>query len=342
MFLLCNQPSFVSNMKILIILASAILAATALSIDQQWNQFKITHKKSYETPEEEQLRYKIYQDNVEKINRHNSRYEAGLESYTMAANKFADLTKQEFHDLISSSRPGSFQDFEFEKHVPDESIPLPDEIDWRIKDKAVLPVRNQVKCSAGWAFSVAGALEGQNAIKNNVRTPISEQQLIDCDQSNQGCKNGSTVANAWQYAVKNGLASEYDYPYRSYETTCQAQNNPIVKPKKIVTLGKTEDDLHQAVGTVGPISAGIYFGELQFYSSGVFLDPIACPSDESTLDHDVLVVGYGSQTEIWNLKKYYWIIKNSWGQDWGEGGYFRLARNQNQCGIALRCSYPVL
>ena len=50
------------------------------------------------------------------------------------------------------------------------------------------------------------------------------------------------------------------------------------------------------------------------------------------LNHAVLLVGYGPD---------YWKLKNSWGSDWGEGGYFRLKRGKNMCGIADSASYPV-
>ncbi|CAG9857848.1 unnamed protein product [Phyllotreta striolata] len=328
-------------MKILIILSAAFLAVNALSIEPQWNQFKITYNKRYETSEEEQLRFNIYQDNLEKINRHNRRYEAGLETYTMTANKFADLTQTEFGDMLRS-QSGSLPEFEFEKRPSDEPTPIPDSIDWRETDKAVLPVKDQnyTGCNSGWAFSATGALEGQNAIKNNARTPLSEQQLIDCDEASQGCDGGS-VANAIQYVIKNGLTSETDYPYLGNQTICQAQNTTITA-KALVTLDKTEADLQQAVGSVGPISAGMYFDLLQFYEGGIFHSDF-CFNEEAILDHDVLVVGYGSEySEELKEERKYWIIKNSMGQDWGEKGYVRLARDADQCGIALRCSYPIL
>jgi len=68
----------------------------------------------------------------------------------------------------------------------------------------------------------------------------------------------------------------------------------------------------------------------------VFYDP-KCKSDPMHLDHAVLVVGYG-RTES---GEDYWIVKNSWGAQWGDAGYIKMARNKNNaCGIATAATYP--
>lgn len=59
------------------------------------------------------------------------------------------------------------------------------------------------------------------------------------------------------------------------------------------------------------------------------------------LDHGVVVVGYGTENG-----EDYWLVRNSWGTNWGEDGYFKLQRNvgntrTGKCGIAIEPSYPV-
>lgn len=98
-----------------------------------------------------------------------------------------------------------------------------------------------------------------------------------------------------------------------------------------------EDALMKAVSNQ-PVSVAIDAGgsDLQFYSEGVFTGD--CGTE---LDHGVAVVGYG--TTLDGTK--YWIVKNSWGPEWGEKGYLRMQRGINAeeglCGIAMEATYPI-
>lgn len=87
-------------------------------------------------------------------------------------------------------------------------------------------------------------------------------------------------------------------------------------------------------GTIGPISVKINGDDIIFYGGGIFDQPNCA----KYAFHYALAVGYGTEN-----KTDYWIIKNSWGEKWGEKGYIRMSRNKNQqCGISTYSNYPIL
>lgn len=88
------------------------------------------------------------------------------------------------------------------------------------------------------------------------------------------------------------------------------------------------------------LSVSILF-RLQFYHSGVS-DPAYCPGDLDSLDHAVLLVGFGVRTNWLGEKKKYWIVKNSWAEAWGMKGYFELVRGKSKCGINQLVAFPLV
>jgi len=169
---------------------------------------------------------------------------------------------------------------------------------------------------------------------------LSEQQLVDCStaQGNQGC-NGGLMDDAFQYIIANkGICSEASYPYsatgpNTCETTCS--NVAHISSYVDVVVGD-ENELAKAAA-IGPVSVAIEADQqvFQLYSGGVLSDS----SCGTTLDHGVLVVGYGHDA-VTNLD--FWKVKNSWGASWGEAGFIRIVRGTNECGISADPSYPVV
>ncbi|CAG9859491.1 unnamed protein product [Phyllotreta striolata] len=318
-------------MKLIItVLLANILVAYALTDKEEWLNFKSTNKKVYKTALEETKRFSIFQSNLRRIEAHNAKEEQGLSSYRMGVTVFADLTPQEFKDMMKLSKSETTEDKEITPTKLDYEGELPNEIDWR-KKGAVTEIKNQLACGSCWSFSTTGTVEGANYRKTGKLVSLSEQNLVDCDKQDGGCEGGLMI-NALEYIEKNGIMSEKDYPYEAIDDLCKFNKSDVAV--KITSFTRVaigdEQDLQEKVALIGPVSIGIDATyNFQLYSSGVF-DDDSCESDRQSLDHGVLAVGYGSKNG-----KDYWIVKNSWGTDWGMDGYILMSRNnKNQCGVA--------
>ncbi|KAH9308344.1 hypothetical protein KI387_036255, partial [Taxus chinensis] len=282
-------------------------------------------------------RFHAFKENVKHVDMVNKK---NL-SYKLRLNRFADLSNDEFkvmhlatkmkrhsnsNSSITRSPPSSFM-YQSATH-------LPPSIDWRRKG-AVTPVKDQGKCGSCWAFSTVVAVEGIHQIKTGKLVSLSEQQLIDCDNKNKGC-NGGLMEDAFQFIVQSGgIGVENDYPYEAEQGQCKVNSRAAVVIDGYEDVpANDEGALKKAVGNQ-PVSVAIEASgsDFQLYWKGVFDGE--CGRE---LDHGVAVVGYGED---------YWIVKNSWGSEWGEDGYIRMKRGSSTgeeglCGIAMQPSFPVI
>ena len=99
--------------------------------------------------------------------------------------------------------------------------------------------------------------------------------------------------------------------------------------------------MKHAVATMGPIAAYIEIRNAKNYAGQirpVFFDEDCTRTKYQDLDHAVLITGYGTTDD----GKDYWIVKNSWGNDWGRDGYMWLTRGENHCGIGYDSFVPVV
>ncbi|XP_030749403.1 cathepsin L-like proteinase [Sitophilus oryzae] len=316
-------------------LVVAVSASSLLEQDgAQFQSFKVKHGKTYKNQAEETSRFAIFRDNLRIIESHNARFEQGLETYTKGVNKFADMTSAEFKAMLAlqvATKPKYDSDKTFELPV---GASVPDSIDWREKN-AVNPIKDQASCGSCWAFAIVGSTEGAYAIKTGTLSRFSEQQLVDCTTDiNLGCSGGYLEKN-FPYIKEKGLEYESDYPYEGTDGTCKYDASKVgTKVSSYVSFSNDENKLKEAVGTAGPVAVAIDADYIQLYSGGIYSDSTC---DPDYLDHGVLVVGYGAENG-----QDYWIIRNSWGSNWGESGYFRFARGVNQCGIIADNTYPII
>lgn len=180
-------------------------------------------------------------------------------------------------------------------------------------------------------YTQIGSLEAQYALHTNELATLSHDYLISC--MNLSADEFYNAQAAFQFVIDTGICRASDYnPGDSCDDV------PILfKAVDYVEIERgNEGDLQEIVGTIGPVEVTIDASGIQLYASGVYYDE-ECSATQ--LNHEVLVVGYAHTDD--GLE--YWLVKNSWGTEWGEAGYVRMARNRaNNCGIASAGNFPII
>ncbi|KAF4088162.1 hypothetical protein AMELA_G00079920 [Ameiurus melas] len=321
------------------VIYGAVMALQDSSLDMHWLLWKKNHSKIYTSEVEELGRREIWERNLRLITVHNLEASFGMHTYHLGMNHMGDKTREEILQMFAGTRVPPNLTRRSSTFVASAGISVPDSLDWREKGY-VTEVKDQGSCGSCWAFSAAGALEGQLKRTTGQVKSLSPQNLVDCSSKygNEGC-NGGYISRAFQYVIDNGgIDSDEAYPYTAMDGQCrydQAQRAANCSSYNHVSQGD-EEALKQAVATIGPISVAIDATRPTFilYHSGVYNDPTCTQKT----NHAVLVVGYGSLNG-----EDYWLVKNSWGTRFGDGGYIRIARNKgNMCGIANYAYYPLM
>ncbi|CAL5028643.1 unnamed protein product [Urochloa decumbens] len=336
------SSSFVFATVLTCAFALGALAARDLADDKamvaRHEQWMAKYGRVYNDAAEKERRLEVFKANVAFIESIN----AGNNKFWLEANQFADLTDDEFRATrtgykLPASKGQRTTAFRYANVSLDE---LPDSVDWRAKG-AVTPIKDQGECGCCWAFSTVASMEGIVKLSTGKLISLSEQELVDCDVNgmDQGC-NGGEMDDAFQFIVDNGgLTTESNYPYTAADGTCNSgkASNDAASIKGYEDVpANDESSLRKAVANQ-PVSVAVDGGDshFRFYKGGVLSG--ACGTE---LDHGIAAVGYGVAAD--GTK--YWLMKNSWGTSWGEGGYIRMERDvsdeEGLCGLAMQPSYP--
>jgi cathepsin L len=257
-------------------------------------------------------------------------------SWTMAVNKFADMTKEEFKNHYRGYSPAlrASKPRVLDANMPAPAGPLPPSVDWRTKG-VVSPVKDQGSCGSCWAFATTQTVESYVALKTGKAPPIlSTQDVVSCAPNPNHCGGdggcaGATAEVGLTYIATAGQALEKDYPYRAVTGSCQSKPRTkyISGWKDLPTNNYTA--LVYGLAEIGPMAVSVDAGSWSFYSGGIFN---GCSLNDIDLDHAVQAVGYGTENG-----KDYWIVRNSWGSGWGERGFIRLLKHSDGdmkwCGI---------
>ncbi|KAG8043833.1 hypothetical protein GUJ93_ZPchr0458g22485 [Zizania palustris] len=328
----------------------------------RWMAF---HDRSYPNDDEKLHRFEVYRHNIEYIERTNR--DGGL-GYQLGENDFTDLTSEEFaaryiggltadDSKVITSLAGDVSEGYVADGGEDDIDPAklqiapPSSVNWLLAG-AVTPAKSQGRCGSCWIFAAVATVESMHQIATGELVDLSEQQVLDCDDDldQYGCKGGQEKDALLWIKKKFGIVTEVTYPYkaRSLHIIPECRYNFAKNARRVGRMSTvmevypagSEAALTTAVARQ-PVAVGIEANaNMQFYNntSGIYTGPCG-----TKLNHAVVVVGYGRD----NVNGVdYWIVKNSWGSDWGQDGFFLMRKGADGpnglCGIVRESGvYPI-
>ncbi len=193
-------------------------------------------------------------------------------------------------------------------------------------EQYLTPIRNQGGCGSCWVFAAVGTLEASNAIINGGATDLAEQHALDCSNGGSCAGGWYTPIYEWLAGGKDGLQLEASVPYESSETSCKAKGRT---PHEVeawgwvdeVSVEPSVDEMKAAMCKYGPLTAAVAATPAFIaYAGGTFDE-----NSNTGINHAIMLVG-------WDDSKNAWLLRNSWGTNWGEGGYMWIDYGSNSVG----------
>lgn len=256
---------------------------------------------------------------ADEANAHNARFKKGLETYEEVV-----LTR---NASITRYFGGNFEQHNISliKYSLPISDDLPMQWDIRINGPGNLTaVKNQGACSSSWIFASVTTIENRLSIRDGTLTSLSEQQMVECALKQNGCMGGWAI-DAFNYVKNKGLANSTAYPYTGKYVTCKEKT--IDRPYKISGYVQMQNDpsmiktmIKEYGACVICVDANRWFN----YLRGMFSNPTVT-NENKKCNHLVALVGWGTHE---TTGRPYWLLRNSWGSNWGENGYIRAAADK--------------
>jgi cathepsin L len=331
------------------IFASSLLALAVFSTSSQaisdlenytFDKYVKEHKFNWKGAELEH-RKGLFEAELQRVKAHN----ALNKSWKEGMNKFSAFEKTEKmrNNFGYNKHSAVSHEAKYEQPFDLKLLPiseLPKDVDWRKHEpNVVTSVKDQGHCGSCWAFATAAVLESQVALKSGLLFDFSPQQIAMCSPNPDNCGgsggcNGATSEIAFDYLVESGIMEEYVMGYNAYfgENVACATTDEMI-PKATIT-GFTHlptnnyTALMNSVAQVGPISISVDADTFHSYESGIF---DGCNQEQPNINHAVTLVGYGEEEG-----EKYWLVRNSWSASYGEAGYIRVKRSDDDdelCGM---------
>ena len=284
-----------------------------------------SYNKVYASPEERNFRLGIFHETYVMVTEHNANPDA---TYTMELNQFADMTDEEIRaKYLMGDFTQEDQDFlQAQPRLTAEDAPRPEGVrgnpdvkDWRTEG-VVPPVLNQGRCGSCWAFASAAMAEATYNILNegDEIKQFSPQQVLDCSGGGS-CKGGFPHKTFDMYSEPGATSNDF-YAYKGEQGYCDT--GKIIEPSKLFTengMVSANEQAFETWSSVRVLGIGIMISRnFMMYKEGIFND-MKC-ADEKIGGHAITLNGYNNN-EGW------WLVRNSWGDRWGEDGYVRMLKN---------------
>lgn len=310
----------------LIVLTSLLTASAAPLRDwagYTFDQYRTEFYKTYGEGEARGVRRRLFEASLRDVLAQNAEYAAGRSSWWAEVNRFSDWTEEELRGLR-----GGRAKVDVEPHPL--STPLrsaagtPERFDWREKGVAT-PVKNQGGCGSCWAFGSTEVLESHHAIATGRLLELAPQAYVNCAPNPNHCGGtggceGSVPELAFNWSAVEGLPLEEDLRYHGRDAPCSPYKAAVKNGGYVKLPENDAASLETAVATIGPMAVNVA-ANWSSYGGGIFSG--GCTLRGCSLDHIVAVYGYDKAGEG------YWLVRNSWGESWGEAGYIRLSRKND-------------
>jgi len=309
-----------------------------------FKQFVEEYGREYSSIQEEAVKFKNFKKFLKLIDaRNDAEQTEGDGTAVHGITKFADYSEAEMKMLNGFVKSEvAHSDFKAKdaptsgkvdsKGKSDASI-----VDWR--DVYTTTVKDQGYCGSCWAFSSVSQLESDSIRHGYLTTDdkLSEQQLVSCDDYDSGCDGGNPEYAYYYIYSAGGIETNASYPYTSYwddDGTCTVESSKFVVSVTAYYVLSDEDAMMTHIKNTGPISVCVDASTWSSYTSGVL------STCGDSVDHCVQAVGLKySDSDDDDKANNYWVIRNSWGTDWGLSGYIYLKSGQNTCDITYLPTY---